>query len=100
MKQLATRRRIWRFGRPLAKTQLVQERLVGMRSGLVDMQLRARQLACLQQQGRLHYPQVSLTKRNNARAALEIARMGRVLLGGNGISVDYRAIRHMTNLET
>ncbi len=88
------------FGRPLAKTQLVQERLVGMLSGLVDMQLRARQLACLQEQGRLRYPQVSLAKRNNARTALEIARMGRELLGGNGISVDYRAIRHMTNLET
>lgn len=88
------------FGRPLAQTQLVQERLVGMLSGLVDMQLRARQLAYLQEQGRLRYPQVSLAKRNNARAALEIARMGRELLGGNGISVDYHAIRHMTNLET
>lgn len=88
------------FGRTLAKTQLVQERLVYMLSGLVDMQLRARQLACLQEQGRLRYPQVSLAKRNNARMALNIARMGRELLGANGISVDYRAIRHMTNLET
>ncbi len=88
------------FGRPLAKTQLVQERLVAMLSGLVDMQLRAWQLAYLHEQGRLRYPQVSLAKRNNARTALEIARMARELLGANGISVDYHAIRHMTNLET
>lgn len=88
------------FGRPLAKTQLVQERLVSMLSGVVDMQLRALQLAYLHEQGRLRYPQVSLAKRNNARTALEIARIGRELLGGNGISVEYRAIRHMTNLET
>lgn len=88
------------FGRPIAATQLVQERLVDMQSKVVAMQLRARQLGRLYQNGQMRYPQVSMAKRDNARAALEVARMARELLGGNGISVDYGAIRHMANLET
>ena len=32
--------------------------------------------------------------------ALNVARMTRDLLGGNGITLDYQAIRHMVNLET
>ncbi|MCY0878818.1 MAG: acyl-CoA dehydrogenase family protein [Firmicutes bacterium] len=88
------------FGRPIAATQLVQERVVDMLSRVVAMQLRALQLGRLYDQGALHYPQVSLAKRDNARAALEVARMARELLGGNGISVDYAAMRHLANLET
>jgi glutaryl-CoA dehydrogenase len=88
------------FGRPLAQTQLAQERLVAMLSRLVDMQLRATQLGRLYQRDQLKYTQVSLAKRNNARQALETARLARELLGGNGISLAYRAMRHLANLET
>lgn len=88
------------FGRPIAATQLVQERIVDMLSRVVAMQLKALQLGHLYQSGNLRYPQVSLAKRDNARAALEVARMARELLGGNGISTDYSPIRHMANLET
>lgn len=88
------------FGRPIAATQLVQERLVDMLSRLAAMQLRAWQLARLYEGGRMHHLQVSLAKRDNARAALEVARAARELLGGNGITVDYGAMRHMANLET
>ncbi len=88
------------FGQPIASKQLVQERLVDMQTRLVNMQLMARQLGILYQSGQLSYSQVSLAKRHNARAALEVARMARELLGGNGISTDYTAIRHMANLET
>ncbi|AEJ40037.1 acyl-CoA dehydrogenase domain protein [Sulfobacillus acidophilus TPY] len=88
------------FGRPIAATQLVQERLADMLSEVVAMQLRARQLARLYETGRLRYPQVSLAKRDNARGALTVARMARELLGGNGISVDYPPMRHLANLET
>ncbi|MCY0898385.1 MAG: acyl-CoA dehydrogenase family protein [Firmicutes bacterium] len=94
-----TRTRI-AFGRPIAATQLMQERLVDMLSRVVAMQLRALQLGRLYDAGVLRYPQVSLAKRDNARSALEVARMAREILGGNGISVDYGAIRHMANLET
>ncbi|OLZ09620.1 acyl-CoA dehydrogenase family protein [Sulfobacillus thermosulfidooxidans] len=88
------------FGRSIAATQLVQERIVDMQTRLVSMQLMARQLGWLYQNGQLDYAHVSLAKRHNARAALEIARMSRELLGGNGISTDYASIRHMANLET
>ena len=44
--------------------------------------------------------QVSLIKRHNVRAALEIARTCRDILGGNGITLEYPVMRHMCNLET
>ena len=34
------------------------------------------------------------------RAALDIARTARTILGGNGITLDYPVFRHMANLET
>ncbi len=88
------------FGRPIAATQLVQERVADMVSRVVSMQLRALQLGRLYDQGALRYPQVSLAKRDNARGALEVARMAREILGGNGISTDYGPMRHAANLET
>lgn len=42
---------------------------------------------------------ISLLKRNNAGKALEIARVARDMLGGNGISDEYHIIRHVMNLE-
>lgn len=44
--------------------------------------------------------QVSMAKRNNVGAALEIARAGRDVLGANGISSEYHTFRHMNNLES
>ncbi|HST40253.1 MAG TPA: acyl-CoA dehydrogenase family protein, partial [Conexibacter sp.] len=43
---------------------------------------------------------VSMIKRHNVRAALEIARTCRDILGGNGITLEYPVIRHMNNLES
>jgi glutaryl-CoA dehydrogenase len=88
------------FGREIAATQLVQSNIVDMQTRLLSMQLMARQLGQLYLQGTMRYAQVSMAKRHNARAALEIARMGREILGGNGISTEYGVIRHMANLET
>lgn len=88
------------FAKPIAGTQLMQERLVDMTSKLAHMQLMAYRLGQLYQNGQLRYQQVSMAKRDNARAALEVARMAREILGGNGISVEYRPIRHAANLET
>ena len=67
---------------------------------VVQGQLLVHQLGRLKDAGQMTYPHVSLAKRNNARAALEVARMARELLGGNGISTEYGAFRHMANLET
>ncbi len=88
------------FGRPIAATQLVQERLVDMVSRIGVMQLTAHRLGQLHEAGALHHQQVSLAKRDHARAALEIAREARELLGGNGITTDYGPMRHAANLET
>jgi glutaryl-CoA dehydrogenase len=43
---------------------------------------------------------ISLMKRNNAGKALDIARLSRDMLGGNGISDAFPVMRHMINLET
>ena len=43
---------------------------------------------------------VSMAKRNNCNTALEIARTARDMLGGNGISGEFRVIHHMVNLES
>lgn len=42
---------------------------------------------------------ISLIKRNNCGKALDIARLCRDTLGGNGISDEYHIIRHCMNLE-
>jgi glutaryl-CoA dehydrogenase len=89
------------FGAPIAKKQLVQERLVEMASEIV----KAEQLALhygriKQEEGRLIPEQVSLCKRNNVRMALECARAARALLGANGILLEYPVIRHLLNLES
>ena len=41
----------------------------------------------------------SIMKRNSCGKALDIARMARDMLGGNGISDEYGIVRHMVNLE-
>eukprot|EP01097_Dermamoeba_algensis_P004021 TRINITY_DN2689_c0_g4_i3.p1 TRINITY_DN2689_c0_g4~~TRINITY_DN2689_c0_g4_i3.p1 ORF type:complete len:101 (+),score=16.12 TRINITY_DN2689_c0_g4_i3:234-536(+) len=43
---------------------------------------------------------VSLLKRNNCKKALDIARVCRDMLGGNGIADEYHIIRHSMNLES
>lgn len=48
---------------------------------------------------RLPPTSISLLKRNNAGKALDIARVSRDILGGNGISDEYHVIRHVCNLE-
>lgn len=40
-----------------------------------------------------------MLKRNNAGKALDMARVARDILGGNGISDEYHIIRHVMNLE-
>lgn len=88
------------FGRPIAQTQLIQERLVDMLQELVKAQLVAYRLGQLKEQDNARYTQVSLAKRNNVRAALEIARAARTILGGYGITLEYHAMRHAANLES
>jgi len=88
------------FGEPLAAKQIVQERLADMLSEITKGTLLAYRLGRLKEEGKDHPSRVSLAKRDNCRSALTVARSARDLLGGNGITTEYAAIRHMLNLET
>ncbi|HEX4025092.1 MAG TPA: acyl-CoA dehydrogenase family protein [Steroidobacteraceae bacterium] len=88
------------FGRPLQHTQAVQIRLAEMVRALCAGQALATRLAQLKEANGLTAAQISLAKWNNCRAALQIARDCRDLLGAAGISVEHAAIRHMLNLES
>jgi glutaryl-CoA dehydrogenase len=87
------------FGKPLAKFQMVQERLAGMLEDLTAMQLYCRRLADLESSGALLPTQASLAKFHNTRAARRIAATARDLLGGNGILLENGVMQHMTDIE-
>jgi glutaryl-CoA dehydrogenase len=88
------------FGRPLARTQLIQARLAECAASLTNGQQLALRLGRLKDEGRSTASQVSLAKWSNVRAALAIARDCRDMLGAAGITLDHAPIRHMLNLET
>jgi glutaryl-CoA dehydrogenase len=85
---------------PIAGHQLVQEKLVWMISEITKAQLLALQVGRLKDAGKVKPYHISMIKRNNVWMALECARMGRDILGGNGIADEYPIFRHMANLES
>jgi glutaryl-CoA dehydrogenase len=87
-------------GKPIAAHQLVQGKLAEMLTSLTNMQLQAVELSRVKQEKKMVPAHVSMVKRHNVRAALEIARTSRDILGGNGITLEYPVMRHMCNLET
>lgn len=88
------------FNKPIASFQLIQAELAEMYSEIVKADCLNLQLGRLKEQENLTPTMVSLGKRNGCFHALDIARRCRNLLGGNGISLEYHVIRHMTNLES
>jgi glutaryl-CoA dehydrogenase len=88
------------FGRPVSHTQSMQIRLADMARRITTSQLLSLRLGRIKDQGKLSPSQVSLAKWNNCRAALDIARDARDILGGAGISAEYVPVRHMLNLES
>ncbi len=89
------------FGKPIAQFQLTQEKLADMLQEIVKGQLLGlRLLRLADERGRVSPEQVSLAKRNNVKAALDIARVARGILGANGITDAYPPVRHMLNLES
>lgn len=88
------------FDKPIGAFQLVQKDLVDMFNEIVKAQFLNLRLGRLKDEGKATFAMVSLAKMNGCREALKIARMARNLLGGNGISLEYHVIRHMTNLES
>ena len=88
------------FGRPIGGFQLTQGKLAWMLADLSRAQLLALHLGRLKEAGELTPEQVSLGKMSNVRAAIEIARQARTILGANGITLEYPVIRHANNLES
>ena len=88
------------FSRPIAGYQLVQRKLVEMIVEITKAQLLSLRLGRLKDAGKVRPEQISLAKMNNVAKALEIARLARDILGGNGIMDEYPIMRHMMNLET
>ena len=88
------------FGKPLAQTQLIQKKLVDMQTKISLGYLASYKVGRMIDEGRCAPEQISIVKRNNAGAGLEISRVARDILGGNGIQEDYHVMRHMLNLET
>lgn len=87
------------FGKPLAAQQLIQKKLADMQTEVSLGLHAAHRLGQLRDEKRAAPETISLLKRNNCGKALDIARMARDMLGGNGISDEYHVIRHMVNLE-
>jgi glutaryl-CoA dehydrogenase len=85
---------------PIASHQLVQEKLVWMISEITKAQLLALQVGRLKDRDKAKPWHISMAKRNNVWMALECARMGRDILGANGIADEYPIFRHMANLES
>lgn len=88
------------FDKPLASYQLIQIKLANM---LTDISLGLQ--GCLRagrllDEGKCPPDLISLIKRNSAGKALDIARVARDMLGGNGISDEYHIMRHVMNLES
>ncbi|RAY11510.1 acyl-CoA dehydrogenase [Actinomadura craniellae] len=88
------------FGRPIGGFQLTQEKLAWMEVALGQAGLVALHVGRLKDAGEVIPQQVSFGKLANVRAALDVARQARTVLGANGITLEYPVIRHMNNLES
>lgn len=88
------------FDKPIAAFQITQHKLVEMLTEITKAQMMNFHLGRMKDKGKAKHYHVSMAKRNNVRAALEIARSARSLLAANGIIDEYQVIRHMLNLES
>jgi glutaryl-CoA dehydrogenase len=88
------------FGVPIASFQITQQKLVEMMVAINRGTLVALHLGRMKDAGTITHEQVSFGKMDNVRAALDVARSARSVLGANGITLEYPVIRHMNNLES
>ena len=88
------------FKRPLASFQLVQKKLAEMIIDISTGLISCYHVGRLKDENLSTPEMVSILKKNNCQKALDIARMSRDILGGNGISDEYHVIRHLMNLES
>jgi glutaryl-CoA dehydrogenase len=87
------------FGRPLAANQLIQKKLADMMTEISLGLQGCLRLGRMKDEGTASVEITSILKRNSCGKALDIARMARDMMGGNGISAEYGVARHLVNLE-
>jgi glutaryl-CoA dehydrogenase len=87
------------FGRPLAANQLVQKKLADMLTEITLGLQGCLRLGRMREEGSASVDLTSIVKRNSCGKALDIARMARDMMGGNGISDEFGVARHLVNLE-
>lgn len=87
------------FGRPLAATQLIQKKLADMQTEITLGLQGCLRLGRMKDEGTAAVEITSIMKRNSCGKALDVARMARDMLGGNGISDEFGVARHLVNLE-
>jgi glutaryl-CoA dehydrogenase len=87
------------FGRPLAATQLIQKKLADMQTEITLALQGCLRLGRMKDEGTAAVEITSIMKRNSCGKSLDIARMARDMLGGNGISDEFGVARHLVNLE-
>ena len=87
------------FGRPLAANQLVQKKLADMQTEITLALQGCLRLGRMKDEGTAAVEITSIMKRNSCGKALDIARLARDMLGGNGISDEFGIARHLVNLE-
>ncbi len=87
------------FGRPLAANQLIQKKLADMQTEITLGLQGCLRLGRMKDEGTASVEITSIMKRNSCGKALEIARLARDMMGGNGISDEFGVARHLVNLE-
>lgn len=87
------------FGRPLAATQLIQKKLADMQTEITMALQGCLRLGRMKDEGTAAVEITSIMKRNSCGKSLDIARLARDMLGGNGISDEFGVARHLVNLE-
>jgi glutaryl-CoA dehydrogenase len=87
------------FGRPLAANQLIQRKLADMQTEIALGLQGCLRLGRMKDDGSASPEVTSILKRNSCGKALDIARLARDMMGGNGISDEFGVARHLVNLE-
>jgi len=87
------------FGRPLAANQLIQKKLADMQTEITLGLQGCLRLGRMKDEGTASPEITSMLKRNSCGKALDIARLARDMMGGNGITDEFGVARHLVNLE-
>jgi glutaryl-CoA dehydrogenase len=87
------------FGRPIARTQIIQSMLVEMLGDLTAMQLYAIRMARLIDEGKVEETMAALAKYYCTVKGRNVCRLARDVLGGNGVLLDFHVMRHLCDME-